>query len=87
MKRAMLFLTGAIVLVKLAQRSGLACWVRGYHHEEKAGYLPGGYRCMDCRQAVDNGAGYVKPVRKTFERTHETVTRTPYWEESSRGTH
>jgi hypothetical protein len=85
--RVLLYVTGAVVVVKVAQRAGLRCWVRGYHDARKAGVLPGGYRCTDCGEAVDNGAGYVNPTRKVFNRTYGEVSRTSHFDVSSRGTH
>lgn len=59
------------------------CWL-GAHDPVRQSL--GGFRCRSCGKAGESlddfgfeGGGYVRPVRKTFDRTHESVIRTSGW--------
>lgn len=81
-KRLLLTVTGLALVGYAVQRTGLVCFVRQGHRPEKAGLLPGGFRCADCAEAVDNGEGHVPPVRRVFDRTHGEYTRTEAFEKA-----
>ena len=62
----------------------LLCWARGRGHNAVRHPL-GGFRCDDCGVPLASlEAGYVSPLRRTFDREHGTFTRTGSWEQERR---
>lgn len=67
------------------------CFFRGLCNPVK--HHLGGFRCAECGTSGTDmgqfpgheGAGYVPPVRRTFDRRHSEWTRTVAWERGARG--
>lgn len=78
LRELLMIATGVTLLARGLRSAGAVCWLR--RHDPRRQFV-GGLRCSVCGLAGESyedfafGTGYVAPVRRTYERTHGTVTR------------